>query len=288
MCVVACGPSGPPYKVNLDDFAVPDFKYGRPPGWMEWRKEFGTSYSSELARKVSYARIRALRSGNFRQDGKGIRIGVFDADQNRLFNDAGVDRISVSYFASDTMPLFNSVASPIQAAPPFTIGIDDQYYRIDSIAADGTHVLLTPVEEADSLAAYLPTRIPACTLTTIDGDTVALADFLEKDKYLYVECWSTWFQASVSGLPELKAAYTRFQDDVNVLQLVMNEIDYDRVRGHMERYDLPWTQAIYTDEIGKTLMQNSIPYGILFAPDGSILKMGFGPGELEPFLAGIL
>ncbi|MEZ4686195.1 MAG: hypothetical protein R3B47_09050 [Bacteroidia bacterium] len=60
---------------------------------------------------------------------------------------------------------------------------------------------------------------------------------------------------------------------------MMNEVDYSRVRKQVERYEMPWTQAIFTDELGRQLMQNSIPYGILFAPDGSIVKMGIGPGE---------
>ena len=89
-------------------------------------------------------------------------------------------------------------------------------------------------------------------------------------------------------MPELKAAHSRFSDDLAVVQLVMNEADYSRVRGHMKRYDLQWPQAIFTDELGAALMQKSIPYGILFAPDGTIIKMGFGPGELEPFLASVL
>jgi hypothetical protein len=275
-------------KISLDDYAIPEFKYGRPPHYMDWRKQFGTSYSSSMARKISYARIRALRSGNYRENGKGLRIGVFDADQNGSYNDAGVDYITVAPFASDTLAMFDCVASPLQPETPFFVQIENHVYRIDSIQPDGKALWLEAVEDADSLAAVYPTRIPSFTITTLAGDSLELKEFLQPDKYLYVECWSTWFQAAIDGLPELKAAYTRFNDEIEVLHLVMNEVDYSRVQKQVERYEMPWTQAIFTDELGRQLMQNSIPYGILFAPDGSIVKMGLGPGELEAFLEEVL
>jgi hypothetical protein len=277
-----------PTKVSLDDYAVPNFKYGRPPNYMDWRKQFGTSYSSDMARKLAYARIRALRSGNFREDNKGIRVGVFDANQNGVYNEPGVDYFVVAPFAADTLPMFDGVASPLQPATPFYVQMGRDQYQIDSIAENGKTIWLQPKERADSIAAFFATQAPLIDILTVAGDTIPLNDFFKPGKYLYVECWSTWFQAAIDGLPELKAAYTRFKEDIEVLHLVMNEVDYQRVEKHVARYEMPWTQAIFTDEIGRQLMQNSIPYGILFAPDGSIIKMGLGPGDLEPFLEEIL
>ncbi|MFK7969970.1 MAG: TlpA family protein disulfide reductase [Bacteroidia bacterium] len=288
LCMVACKDDELPYTITLDDYAVPAFKYGSPPHWMDWRREFGTEMSSDMARKVAYARIRALRSGNFRQGGKGIRIGVFDADQNRKFNDIGVDYITVGTFAADTLPIFNGVASVTLSEFPFTVALDGEYYRVEAIAEDGKSLALSPSQPVDSPLAYLPTHLPEVDIQTIDGDTLALKQFLEPNKYLYIESWSTWYQAGIDGLPDLKAAHSRFEDRLTVLHLVMNEVDYSRVEKYVDRYDLPWVQAIFTDELGRKLMQNSIPYGILFAPDGTIIKSGLGPGELEPFLESVL
>lgn len=274
--------------INLDSHSVPLFKYGRPPGWDGWTPRFGGRTSSVDARRYAFARRRALQGGNFRYENYGIRLGVFDVNQNGSYTDTGVDYVTVAPYASDTLPIFPSITSRRLPILPFSIKMEDQIFEVLSIEKEGLTAEIAYVGPAQSFPGtpYIryETRIPDLPFVTLSGDTSQLADYLVPGKYLYVECWSTWFQQAIDGLPELKAAYLAHQDHLEVVQLVMNEVDYQRVEDHVNTYQLPWTQGIYTDTLGKYLMQSSIPYGILYDPEGNLIKSRLLPGELAQFL----
>ncbi|MEZ4686194.1 MAG: hypothetical protein R3B47_09045 [Bacteroidia bacterium] len=120
--------------VTLDDYAVPRIQIRPSASLYGLAQEIRHQLFFRHGPKVSFARIRALRSGNFRQGGKGLRIGLFDADQDGEFNDTGVDYIIVAPYASDTMPVFDCAAAIIQPGTPFFVQVDRGLYRIDSIA----------------------------------------------------------------------------------------------------------------------------------------------------------
>jgi hypothetical protein len=230
-----------------------------------------------------------LRGGDYRQDGLSFRIGLYDQNRNGRYDETGTDILFLAPYGADSVALFpEATAAYLQAEN--VLGIRDLRFRIDSIAPDGSWLTILP--EPDSLArplVYLPYQLPNLKVKMLGGDSTYLQAFLRPNKYLYVEVWSSWHQYSFEASPLLKNTRDTYKDRLEVLSLIYNEVDYERVYRNNRRYDIDWPQAIYDGEVGSAIKHLGwVPYGALYAPDGKLIKSGLRPWELGAFLEKLL
>ncbi len=82
---------------------------------------------------------------------------------------------------------------------------------------------------------------PAVTLESINGDSVALSQWIGK-KPVIVEFWATWCPICAELLPRMEAAQKKFGDRAEflVVAVAVNQ-SKNTVRRHLERHPMPFT-----------------------------------------------
>src|SRR3989440_8608004 len=82
---------------------------------------------------------------------------------------------------------------------------------------------------------------PAVTLQNLNGDSVALSQWIGK-KPVLVEFWATWCPICAELLPRMEAAKQKFGDRAEfiVVAVAVNQ-SRNSVRRHLERHSMPFT-----------------------------------------------
>jgi len=82
---------------------------------------------------------------------------------------------------------------------------------------------------------------PAVTLETLNGDSVALSQWIGK-KPVIVEFWATWCPICAELLPRMEAAQKKFGDRAEflVVAVAVNQ-SKSSVRRHLEKHPMPFT-----------------------------------------------
>ena len=82
---------------------------------------------------------------------------------------------------------------------------------------------------------------PAVTLETLNGDSVALSQWIGK-KPVIVEFWATWCPICAELLPRMAAAQRKYGDRAEflVVAVAVNQ-SKNTVRRHLERHPMPFT-----------------------------------------------
>ena len=130
------------------------------------------------------------------------------------------------------------------------------------------------------------------TMTTPEGNEIALSDYAGKDKFVLIDFWASWCRTCRVNNPQIVKTYRKFKD--KGFEIVGVSLDNDKAE---------WMKAIKADELEwvhvsdlmfwqsqgvKLYMVNNIPYSVLLNKDGTILAKGLKPDELEKKLAELL
>jgi thiol-disulfide isomerase/thioredoxin len=145
----------------------------------------------------------------------------------------------------------------------------------------------TPAPPAGVVVASRGDRIPAFTVPGLDGKPVDVSTAWA-GRPLLVNIWASWCGPCIEEMPELQ----RFHDEqgANGVQVVGIALDdADAVRDFLQR--IPVDYPILVDAAGPADAgvrlgnpKGVLPYSVLVAADGTLLKQRIGPfahGEIE-------
>lgn len=120
---------------------------------------------------------------------------------------------------------------------------------------------------------------------TQDGKDVSLSDFVGKGKYIFVDFWASWCSACRAELPNVRIAYADNKDkNIDFIGILIWD-KRDKADNAVKEEGLPWTQLVDTEGIsGRTYGISFIPQTLLFAPDGTLLKIGLRGKELNKYI----
>ncbi|MGH9379645.1 MAG: thioredoxin-like domain-containing protein [Thermoanaerobaculia bacterium] len=132
--------------------------------------------------------------------------------------------------------------------------------------------------------------VPEFSIERLDDDGVITQEDL-KGRYTLLDFWGTWCGPCVRELPELHAAWERFEDEnFQIVSIAFDEPAEAVEEFRAERFPMPWEHAVVEEgmdsPVAKTFEIVAIPRPILVGPDGTILAMegDLRGDDLEPTL----
>jgi cytochrome oxidase Cu insertion factor (SCO1/SenC/PrrC family) len=113
--------------------------------------------------------------------------------------------------------------------------------------------------KADALKSLVDLPLPKLTLTTVDGkpfDTATL-----KGKVVLLDFFASWCGLCRAELPQLKSAYAKYQNDSNVVFLLVSiDEDAKRLRRYLEemKFAFPVARAS-AEDVERTMKFDNVP-----------------------------
>ena len=114
------------------------------------------------------------------------------------------------------------------------------------------------------------------------GKPCNLCEVIPVGKLVLVDFWASWCGMCLGAMPDIKELYEQYAPDFAVIGVSCDE-KVDAWRGAMERKPMPWpeyrlTPQGFKDFFSKYGVGNGVPYYMMVAPDGRVLRK---PGGVE-------
>lgn len=116
---------------------------------------------------------------------------------------------------------------------------------------------------------------PDFTLNDINDKPLSLSSM--RGKYVVLDFWGSWCGWCIKGIPDMKKAYERYSDRMEILGIDCND-SKDGWKKAVEKYELPWLNVYNPDE--STLLSDyyiqGYPTKIVIDPEGNVAQIIVG------------
>lgn len=226
-----------------------------------------------------------VRLGKYTLDEISCNVLLKDMNGNGRFNDQGVDEIGLLDQYTDT--IYHSYQGGLSCGKinknPAVL-VDDMLLRVDEISDDGSQIKFTEVEEGTLIAlAWTITYLPYAQLKTLSGKETNLVDYLQEEKYIYIEFWGTWCEPCINLMPEIQKINSLYKEQVKIASLNYGD-KLEDVITFVKRNKLNWEQLLVDRSVLSKFSVTTVPRGILFDKTGKLIDMDISPSELKKFL----
>jgi len=166
---------------------------------------------------------------------------------------------------------------------PFTVG--DQTYRLASAAPDASTVASKKTDHVPAKADLRPGQVlPGFQAVDTAGQPVSLGDF--RGKVLLVDFWASWCVPCKAEMPNVIAAYQKYNDQgFEILGVSLDEARADMDGYLAEQPGMKWRQICdekgWQAAIGQMYRVSSIPTSFLLDRQGRIVKIGLRGEDLS-------
>lgn len=171
---------------------------------------------------------------------------------------------------NDFMEVYNNLDPSLKSSPIISL-VEDQKEEVEKNLK--IQQLYSELESGAKPA-------PSFSLPDPEGKQVTLADF--RGKWVILDFWGSWCGWCIKGIPELKEAYAKYKDRLEVIGIDCRDDREDWLEA-IKKYDLPWVH-VYNDTDGndtpdrvdKAYGVQGFPTKIIINPEGYVKKIVVG------------
>jgi thiol-disulfide isomerase/thioredoxin len=122
-----------------------------------------------------------------------------------------------------------------------------------------------------------------------DNKITHLKDVVPQDgRFVLIDFWASWCGQCLAAFPELEVLGEKYKDGFTIIDLSIDVKD-DAWRKAMGRHPQKWPQYCttkqgYNDLFTKYQIGNGVPYFVMIAPDGKVMKSPQSVEEIEEIL----
>ena len=115
----------------------------------------------------------------------------------------------------------------------------------------------------------------AFTLKNLEGNNVSLSDF--RGKWVILDFWGSWCPWCIKGFPELKEAYAKYGDQLEIIGIDCRESEADW-RAGVAKYELPWVNVYNPadSKVTEDYLVIGYPTKVIISPEGKIKNITIG------------
>lgn len=233
-------------------------------------------------------------SGVYKDKKETFRISIFDYNDNGIFNEPEIDYIIIT-MPNEVELRYHFGVSFKRIEDEMFIKTNNRTFKIVEIDSLGQHIKINETKESGDYFVKLINQIPNMQFTTLKGSQKNFRDYVDGEKFIYVEFWGLWCGGCIQILPELSKVYQHHKNkltfiylnaaaDKRLKKLNISE-NIEDIEALIEKYKLEeWIHGISNNEIENEFLINGYPYGVLFDKNGNVIKFNCSYKDLDNIL----
>ena len=118
-------------------------------------------------------------------------------------------------------------------------------------------------------------QAPDFSAMKTDGTVFTLSSL--QGKYVVVDFWGSWCPWCIKGFPDMKAAYARHKDKLEIVGIACRDTEA-KWKAATAQYELPWISVLNpaANDLVKVYEVQGFPTKIVLDPQGKIIKIILG------------
>lgn len=226
-----------------------------------------------------------LRKGNVRIGDKTYDVGLFDWNNNGLYNDAkeidgdlfvidldGDGKMSFhdqyEFFALVDVVTIDGQNYKLKKVDPYGV-----YVEIEQTKAAPTFYYLNQINElqakhASDLGIEINSSFWELKLTSLDGKTIKPSDFA--GKFFLLNFWGEWCKPCLAEIPELVFATEDYSEGLVIISF-LKAANIEKAKEVIEKYEMKWLHILLDEKIEKQFKISGYPTNILISPYRKVL-----------------
>jgi thiol-disulfide isomerase/thioredoxin len=187
---------------------------------------------------------------------KNFRVGLFDINQNGVFNDFGKDLISVK--TGNNLTLSKSAwKGAVMLSDSVQITFNNEPFWVKRVTANGDSILLEKATQLNKQNFGIGLPFPKLTCETINGASINIPLIGEGTDFLIIDVWGSWCSGCTSQLPFLMKLLNE-KPNVSVLGLNYGD-SKEGIRAYMQTHGIDWTNGMLSKDMRKNLFIEGFP-----------------------------
>ncbi len=226
------------------------------------------------------------KTGYYSKKGLFFQITLTDDNFNKKYNDIGKDYINIEHRKTASIRSHKGV-SYNRIKKSNYIQTEDKFFKITYIDSLGNYLKIKevetiPISDSENNLVKMVDRLPNLEFRTIDDSIHNFRDFIDGEKYIFVEFWGTWCRGCIQILPHIKEVYDTNKDKLTVIYLNSRDTK-EKAKQFIKKEQLDWVNGFANKQIERELLLNGYPFGVLFDKKGEVIKFKCSHKDLESF-----
>ncbi len=227
------------------------------------------------------------KKGSLDTDYGKASIFLIDINENNTFNDLE-DIITIGDFNLDSPKSFN-INNTIGKTTLFALNKKIvQFHKIEKKTDNyfgEFKIVDKPIDSVKKQNRQID-KLPSLNFLSVSNDSLNLKDFKGKNKFIYIEFWTSWCSPCIQHIPTLKKIHSEFNKEVEIISLNGDgdRVNPEKFKNIIVKYDMSWLQGVTNDDIKREMDFNVYPRGYLFKSDGELISSEYSPSQLLKFL----